>query len=61
MKYRVQMSIEIDARNDQEAYEAALKLKGLLATPVVKMAVQSEGIQLSGNGRPIVHQPQRTF
>lgn len=54
------MSIEVDAANDRQAYEYALKLAELLKSPLVRMAVAGEGIQLSGgDGRPIVHQPQR--
>lgn len=61
MRYRVTMSIEVEARNNQEAHDQALKLKELLKSPLVRMAVEGEGIQLSGDGRPIVHQPQREF
>lgn len=59
MKYRVAMSISIEARNDREAHERAVKLLELLKSPLVKMAVQAEDIQLSGDGQPMVHQPQR--
>lgn len=60
MKYRVTMSIEVEAGDDRHAYEVAKKLDGLLKTPLVKMAVAGEGIRLSGgDGKPIVHQPQR--
>jgi len=60
MRYRVMMSIEVDAANDRQAYEYAAKLAELLKTPLVKMAVEGEGIRLAfGDGRPIVHQPQR--
>jgi hypothetical protein len=59
VKYRIAMSIEVDARDDRQAYEYAKKLAELLKTPLVRMAVSGEGIQLSGDGRPIVHQPQR--
>ncbi len=53
------MSVAIEARNDREARDCALKLSELLKGPLVKMAVAGEGIQLSGDGRPVVHQPQR--
>jgi hypothetical protein len=53
------MSIEVEATGDRQAHEYAAKLAELLKTPLVRMAVQGEGIQLSGDGRPIVHQPQR--
>jgi len=56
------MSITVDARDDREAYEYAKKLAGLLKSPLVKMAVEGEGIRLSnGDGKPVVHQPQREF
>jgi hypothetical protein len=53
------MSVAVEARNDREAYEHALKLKELLKSPLVKMAVEGDGIRLSGDGQPIVHEPQR--
>ena len=59
MKYRVTMSIEIEARSDFEAVGHAKKLKELLKSPFVRMAVEGEGIRLSGDGSPVVHRPQR--
>jgi hypothetical protein len=59
VRYRIAMGITVEARNDREARECALKLAELLKGPLVKMAVAGEGIQLSGDGRPVVHQPQR--
>jgi len=53
------MSIEVDARSDSEAYQYAEKLAGLLKSPMVRMAVDGEGIKLSGDGHPVVHMPQR--
>jgi hypothetical protein len=53
------MSIEVEARNNGEAYEHAMKLWELLKSPLVRMAVEDAGIRLSGNGSPVVHQPQR--
>lgn len=61
MRYRITLSIEVEARDDRQAYEYATKLADLLKTPLVRMAVEGEGIRLSGDGRPIVHQPQREF
>jgi hypothetical protein len=61
VRYRITLSIAIEARTDRQAHEQALKLWELLKGPLVKMAVESEGIQLSGDGRPVVHQPQREF
>lgn len=57
MKYRVYMSIDIEARDDRQAHEHALKLAGLLKSPLVRMAVQGEGLRLLDE--PIVYQPQR--
>ena len=59
MKYRIMMSIEVEARDDHQAHEYATKFAELLKSPLVRMAVSGEGIRLSGDGRPIVHQPQR--
>ena len=59
MRYRVMMSMEVEATNDRQAHEYAKKLQGLLKSPMVRMALDGEGIQLSGDGKPIVHQPQR--
>jgi len=57
MRYRVFMSIEIDAKDDRQAYENAVKFESLLKNPTLKFFVESEGIQLSGDGDPVVHQP----
>jgi hypothetical protein len=52
------MSIEIEATGDRQAFETALKLKGLVKdSPMLQMALQGAGIQVSGD--PVVHQPQR--
>ena len=60
MRYRIMMSIAIEARSDKEAHEHAVKLGELLKSPLVKMAVEGDGIRLSsGDGRPVVHQPKR--
>jgi hypothetical protein len=61
MRYRIAMSIAVEARDDRQAYEYAVKLADLLKTPLVRMAVEGEEIRLSGDGKPIVHQPQREF
>jgi len=61
VRYRIIMSVEVVARDDRQAHENALKLADLLKSPMVKMAVTSAGIQLSGDdGDPIVHRPQRS-
>lgn len=54
------MSIGIEARDDREARQHALKLEELLRSPLVRMAVEGEGVRMDGDGQPIVHQPQRT-
>lgn len=59
MRYRIAMSIEVEARSDAEAYKFAEKLAGLLKSPMVRMAVDGEGIKLAGDGHPVVHMPQR--
>ena len=59
MRYRITMSMVVEARTDHEARDCALKLEKLLKSPLVRMAVTGEGIRLSGDGRPVVHQPQR--
>lgn len=56
MKYRIMVSIEVEARDDRQAVEFAKKFDGLLKQPLVKMAVASEGIP---SGDVVVHQPQR--
>ena len=59
MRYRVTMSIEVDAINDVQAHKYAEKLGGLLKSPLVRMAAEGEGIKLAGDGHPVVHAPQR--
>ena len=61
MRYRVSMSMLVEARDDRQTHEYATKLAELLKTPLVRMAVANEGIQLSGDGKPVVYQPQREF
>jgi hypothetical protein len=60
MNYRQLMHFVIVARDDNEAAEVAKKLDGLLKTPLVRMAIQGEGIRLAhGDGRPVVYAPKR--
>ena len=61
MRYRILMSMEVEARDGRQAHEFALKLKELLKSPMVRMAVEADGIRLSGDGKPIVHEPRRAF
>jgi len=54
------MSVAVDARSDLQAHEYAKKLDELLKSPMVRMAVEGAGIELSdGDGQPVVHIPQR--
>lgn len=57
MRYLVYMSVDLVARDDREAHENALKLQEMLKSPMLKMAVQVEGVQLASE--PVVYQPQR--
>lgn len=59
MRYRIAMSIEVSAISDAEAYQYAEKLAKLLRSPVVRMAVEGDGIRLEADGHPVVHMPQR--
>lgn len=52
------MSMEVDAADFNQAYEYALKMKELLRSPMVKMAVESNGVRLSGDGGIVVHEPE---
>jgi len=62
MRYRVSMSVEVEARDDREAHEFATKFAKLLKSPLVRMTVESDGIRLAGDdGHPVVYQPQREF
>jgi hypothetical protein len=60
MRYRVLAHFVIEARDDAHAVELAKKFEALLKHPMVRMAIDSEGIRLAeGNGRPVVYSPQR--
>lgn len=61
MRFRVMMSVEVEASGDAEAYEYAKKLSGLLKGPLVKMAVEAEGIRLANGSQAVVYAPQREF
>ncbi len=61
VRYRVLVSIEIQAQNEQEADAHAKKLSKLLKNPLLRMQLENEGIRLVGDDGPIVHQPQREF
>lgn len=56
------MSVEVEARDDREAHGFALKFAELLKSPLVRMAVEGDGIRLAGSdGHPVVYAPQREF
>ncbi len=58
MRYRVYVSIDVNARNYGEAFGYAKKLDELLKAPMTRMMVESEGIQLFPGEQPvIVHRP----
>lgn len=67
MRYKLLMHFVIEARDDREAAEVAKKLdEKLLKSALVRMAIQSEGIQLArgrtpeeADGRPVVYAPTR--
>jgi DMSO/TMAO reductase YedYZ molybdopterin-dependent catalytic subunit len=62
VRYVVFMSIEVEASGDRQAYEHALKFAELLKSPLVRMAVEAEGVRLAApDGHPVVYQPQREF
>lgn len=52
------MHVEVDAPDDSQACELAKKLQELLKNPMVRFAIQGEGIRLVG-GDPVVYQPTR--
>jgi len=58
VRYRILMSIEVQAADDRQAADHARKLGELLKSPLVKMAVMGEGIELSNGGDLIVYQPR---
>jgi hypothetical protein len=60
MKHKILMHFVVETRDDLNAKEIAKKLESLLKTPLVRMAIQGEGVQLAyGDGRPVVYAPQR--
>jgi hypothetical protein len=60
VKYKMLAHFIIEARDDRDAKEVAVKLEKLLKTAMVRMAIGGEGIQLAdGDGKPVVYHPQR--
>lgn len=57
MRYRVFVSIDVNARNYGHAFECAKKLDKLLKEPMLRMMLEGEGIQLFPEEQPIVHRP----
>lgn len=58
VRYRILVSIEVQAADDRQAAAHARKLGELLKGPLVRMAVESEGVPLSNGGDPIVYKPK---
>jgi hypothetical protein len=57
MRFQVLMAVTIEARTPQEAAAHAVKLKELVKSPIVRIALEGEGVRLS-NGEPVVYTPQ---
>lgn len=57
MKYKVFIAVTVEARDDHQAVDQASKLGDLLKNPMVRMAIEGEGIKTVGV--PTVHMPQR--
>jgi len=58
MKFTVLMRMSIEARTPEEAAAHALKLRELVKNPLVRMAIEAEGVRLDGDGQPVVFAPQ---
>ena len=59
MKFKLLMEMTVEARTLEEAAAHAVKLKNLVKNPLVKMAIEAEGIRLAGgDGQPAVFKPQ---
>ena len=60
MKHKILMHFVVETRDDRDAAEIARKLDKLLKTPLVRMAIEGEGIRLAhGDGKPVVYAPTR--
>jgi len=57
MRYRILLSVDVNANNDRQAADWAKKLGDLLKNPLVTMSIEGEGIRV--DGQPQVYQPQR--
>lgn len=57
MKYKILLHVEVNARDDHQAVDLAHKLGELLKNPMVKMALEGEGIRPVSD--PVVYMPQR--
>ena len=57
MRYRIIMSVAVEANNQRQAHEFAKKIKELLNSPEARMMMNMNGIELAEDGRPVVHQP----
>jgi hypothetical protein len=54
--YRILVHVDVDARDDRQAVDWAAKLHELLQNPLVRAAIEAEGIRVTGQQ---VYQPQR--
>jgi hypothetical protein len=58
VRHRIYMSVDVDARDGQEAHQWAIKLEALLQQPFVRMTLEGDGIRLVDDGHVIVYTPQ---
>ena len=56
MSYRILVHVDVEARDDRQAVDWAKKLDELLRNPLVRAAIEAEGIRVAGQQ---VYQPQR--
>lgn len=56
MSHRILVHVDVEARDDREALEWAQKLGELLKNPLVRVAMEGEGIRVTSQQ---VYQPQR--
>lgn len=60
MRHKIMMHVVVETKDDRDASEIAKKLDKLIKSPLVRMAIQGEGVQLAhGDGKPVVYAPQR--
>ena len=59
VRYQILVAIEVDAPSDAQARDWAVQLEDLMRDPILQLTLAGKGIQLSGDGHPVVYQPQR--